>query len=49
VEYHPQTLFENFRNTAEEAVRKGKINLSERQLLLEEFSASLRGYTYFER
>ena len=49
VEYHPQTLFENFRNTAEEAVRKGKIDLRERQSLLEEYSASLRGYTYFER
>jgi arginine decarboxylase len=44
VEYHPQTLFENFRNTAEEAVRSGKISLTERQRLLEEYSASLRGY-----
>jgi arginine decarboxylase len=49
VEYHPQTLFENFRNTAEEAVRRGKISLTERQSLLEEYSDSLRGYTYFER
>lgn len=49
VEYHPQTLFEGFRNTAEEAVRKGKITVSERQQIVAEFSASLRGYTYYER
>jgi arginine decarboxylase len=49
VEYHPQTLFESFRLAAEQAVRSGKIQLAERQHLLEEFSASLRGYTYYER
>jgi len=49
VEYHPQSLFEDFRNAAEEAVRRGRISVAERQAILEEFSASLRGYTYFER
>jgi arginine decarboxylase len=49
VEYHPQTLFEGFRNSAEEAVRRGKITVAERQRIVEDFSASLRGYTYYER
>jgi arginine decarboxylase len=49
VEYNPQTLFDGFRDTAEAAVRKGKITVGERQRILEDFSASLRGYTYYER
>jgi arginine decarboxylase len=49
VEYNPQTLFDGFRDTAEAAVRKGKISVGERQRILEDFSASLRGYTYYER
>jgi arginine decarboxylase len=48
VEYQPQQLFEQFRNTAEQAVRKGRITPVQRQQILDEFSASLRGYTYFE-
>lgn len=48
VEYQPQQLFEQFRNTAEQAVRKGRITPVQRQAILDEFSASLRGYTYFE-
>ncbi len=47
VKYHPQTLFDGFRNAAEEAVRKGTITVRERQRILEDFSAGLRGYTYF--
>ncbi len=49
VEYHPQTLFEGFRTRAEEAVRQGKISVAERQRIVEDYAASLRGYTYFER
>lgn len=49
VEYYPQDLFEKFRKSAEEAVRQGKITVTERQRMLEEYSASLRGYTYFEK
>ena len=49
VEYQPQALFESLRATAEAAVRKGTIDISDRQRLLEEYAASLRGYTYFER
>jgi arginine decarboxylase len=48
VEYNPQQLVEQFRRTAEQAVRKGRISAPERQEVLEAFSASLRGYTYFE-
>jgi arginine decarboxylase len=48
VEYQPQQLLEQFRRTAENAVRAGRIQPAERQALLEAFNASLRGYTYFE-
>jgi len=48
VEYQPQQLLEQFRRTAEGAVRNGRIAPAERQHLLESFNASLRGYTYFE-
>jgi arginine decarboxylase len=48
VEYQPQQLLEQFRTTAEQAVRKGRISVGERQAILEAFSASLRGYTYYE-
>jgi arginine decarboxylase len=48
VEYQPQQLLEQFRRTAERAVRNGRIAPAERQNLLELFNASLRGYTYFE-
>jgi len=48
VEYQPQQLLEQFRRTAERAVRSGRIVPAERQALLESFSASLRGYTYYE-
>ena len=48
VEYQPQQLLEQFRRTAERAVRSGRIAPVERQDILELFSASLRGYTYFE-
>lgn len=49
VEYQPQRLLEQFRHTAEQAVRKERISLPERQAMLESFSASLRGYTYYEQ
>ncbi len=48
VEYQPQQLLEQFRKTAEQAVRDGRISAAERQAVLEAYSASLRGYTYFE-
>jgi arginine decarboxylase len=48
VEYQPQKLLEQLRRTAEQAVRKERITLAQRQELLESFGASLRGYTYYE-
>lgn len=49
VEYRADLLFETFRDRAEDAVRKGRISVSERQLMVEEYAASLKGYTYYER
>lgn len=49
VEYHPQSMVERFRNTAERAVRDGRISVADRQRMLEAFNASLRGYTYYEK
>jgi arginine decarboxylase len=48
VEYNPATLQKNFRNIAEQAVKRGKISLVERQSMLKDFTESLRGYTYYE-
>ena len=48
VEYEPQQLLEQFRKTAEQAVRDGRVSVAERQAILEAFAASLRGYTYYE-
>ncbi|HEY8386223.1 MAG TPA: biosynthetic arginine decarboxylase, partial [Porticoccaceae bacterium] len=49
VEYEPENLYRRFRETAEKAVRAGRISVAERQQMLGAFSESLRGYTYFER
>ena len=49
VEYHPETLFEDFRTKTEQAVRDGKINLTERREILDQFAARLRGSTYYKR
>ena len=48
VEYQPQRLLEQFRHTAEQAVRKERITLAQRQEMLDSFASSLRGYTYYE-
>ena len=49
VEYQPRDLYQQFLNTAENAVRNKQITLAERQAMLRLFSESLRGYTYYER
>lgn len=49
VEYDPNAMYQQFRATAENAVREGRITLADRQQMLAAFSESLRGYTYFER
>ncbi|MFV0478515.1 MAG: biosynthetic arginine decarboxylase [Parahaliea sp.] len=48
VEYEPKHMQEQFRQVAEDAVRSGKISVSERQIILQAFRDSLSGYTYFE-
>lgn len=49
VEYQPQNLLASFRETAERAVRCGKITAAERQRLVSAYAAGLRGYTYYEQ
>lgn len=49
VEYNPQNMLEKFRRTAERAVQDGRISAALRKQMLNAFSESLRGYTYFER
>lgn len=49
VEYDPNALYQQFRSTAEQAVRDGIITIADRQEMLAAYSESLRGYTYFER
>ena len=49
VEYQPKVLFEHFRETAERAVREGKITPADRREVLQSFSESLNGYTYYEQ
>lgn len=49
VEYDPKTLLVRFRETAENAVREGKISGAERHRIMKAYENGLRGYTYFER
>lgn len=49
VEYNPKELYEQFRVSAESSVKSGKITAVERRAMLQAFSNSLNGYTYFER
>ncbi len=49
VEYEPKVLLEQFRRTAEEAVRDQLITATERREIMEAYEAGMRGYTYFER
>ena len=49
VEYRADQLFEIFRERAEKSVRKGLIEVRERQMMVDEYAANLKGYTYFER
>jgi arginine decarboxylase len=48
VEYDPKTLLSQFRNTAERAVRKGRITANDRSDILRVFKSGMRGYTYFK-
>jgi len=49
VEYDPKQMVVDFRQTAEEAIRKGLITPLERHQIMNAYEAGLRGYTYFER
>ena len=49
VEYDPRDMLKDFRDSAEEGVRKGLISPLERQQLVSLFADGMRGYTYFER
>lgn len=49
VEYDPKKLQLHYRNTAENAVREGRITARERQQIMQTFNASLQGYTYYEK
>ncbi|MEW5250808.1 biosynthetic arginine decarboxylase [Microbulbifer discodermiae] len=49
VEYRPQDLLERFRRRAEAAVKSGRISPQQRKQILHTYTASMDGYTYFER
>jgi arginine decarboxylase len=49
VEYDPKEMALRYRNTAERAVKEGRITARERQQILKTYNASMQGYTYYER
>lgn len=49
VEYEPKEVLLKHRDTAERAVREGRISARERQQIIKAFTASLQGYTYYEK
>ncbi|QKX16377.1 biosynthetic arginine decarboxylase [Microbulbifer sp. YPW1] len=49
VEYSPQDLFERFRKLAERAVKEKRITAQQRKDILHTYTASMSGYTYFEK
>jgi arginine decarboxylase len=49
VEYQPQQMAIRYRNTAERAVKEGRINARQRQQIMKTFNASMQGYTYYEK
>lgn len=49
VEYQPKNMMLNYRNTAERAVKEGRITARERQQMIKTFNSSMQGYTYYER
>lgn len=49
VEFQPKELITRYRNTAERAVREGRITARERAKMINNFNESMRGYTYYEK
>jgi len=48
VEYNPESMIERMRQTAESAVRAGRITPEVRRQIMAAYQDGLRGYTYFE-
>ena len=49
LEYNPASFFEDFRGRIERAVKKGTIDVAERQELLSQFKCCLNNHTYFKK
>jgi arginine decarboxylase len=49
VEYDPADMIHQMRQTAEQAVRSGRITPEERREIMAAYEGGLRGYTYFEK
>lgn len=49
VEFDPKDMLVQFRQTAEEAIREGRISVSDRREIMRAYDVGLRGYTYYER
>ena len=49
VEYDPADMIHQMRQTAESAVRNGRITAEERREIMAAYEGGLRGYTYFEK
>jgi len=48
LEYNPTFFYKEFRDKVELAVKQKRINVRERQLILNQFSSQLNGQTYFK-
>lgn len=49
VEYDTNYMVVRFRQTAEEAVREGRISATDRREIMKAYDNGLRGYTYYEK
>lgn len=49
VEFEPKAMVVQFREMAEQAVRKDRITARERRKIMKAYEAGLRGYTYYEK
>jgi arginine decarboxylase len=49
VEYEPKNLVAQFRDKAEDAVKRGTISVAQRRTILGAYESSIRGYTYYEK
>ncbi|MBN2435020.1 MAG: biosynthetic arginine decarboxylase [Spirochaetes bacterium] len=49
VEYDTKRMVEDFKQSAEEAIREGRITAADRRNIINAYQNGLRGYTYYER